>query len=99
MLLPIFSYELKGSAGVLICDSFGESAPGAVKAALTELAGQTSTWIMDLRDNPGGTSTAAAEIISSQTGLKYYPLDTAMAHLDYFSAMKHNIDTLKEALG
>ncbi len=44
-------------------------------------------------------STAAAEIISSQTGLKNYPLDTAMAHLDYFSAMKHNIDTLKEALG
>ena len=70
VLLPIFSYELKGSAGVLICDSFGESAPGAVKAALTELAGQTSTWIMDLRDNPGGTSTAAAEMAGYFLGSK-----------------------------
>lgn len=43
-------------------------------------------------------STAAASIISSETGIPVYPLDMCMSGDDYFAAMYRNIDTLKEAL-
>lgn len=43
-------------------------------------------------------SAAAAEIIVSETNIRCFALDMAMSDRDYFEAMKHNIDTLKEAL-
>lgn len=43
-------------------------------------------------------STAAAEIVAAETGIKIYTLDMAMSCDSYFQAMYHNIDTLKEAL-
>ena len=43
-------------------------------------------------------SDAAASVIASETGAKTYVLTTAMSGDDYFSLMKTNIDTLKEAL-
>ena len=43
-------------------------------------------------------ATAAAQIISAETGVQIYALDMAMAGESYFQAMYHNIDTLKEAL-
>ena len=43
-------------------------------------------------------STAAAEIIANQTGVKVFSLDMAMAGDSYFTAMYQNIDTVKEAL-
>ena len=42
-------------------------------------------------------SVSAAAIIEAEIGIPSYPLDTAM-NTDYFTAMKQNIDTLKEAL-
>lgn len=44
-------------------------------------------------------STAAATVISAETGAKVYSLDMAMAGDSYFDAMYHNIRTMKEALG
>lgn len=44
-------------------------------------------------------SASAARIICAETGITSYPLDMAMGGDDYFAAMKHNIDTIKEALG
>lgn len=44
-------------------------------------------------------SCSAADIIAAETGAKVYVLDMAMAGDDYFEAMYHNIDTIKEALG
>ena len=44
-------------------------------------------------------STAAATVISTETGAKVYSLDMAMAGDSYFDAMYHNIRTVKEALG
>ena len=44
-------------------------------------------------------STAAAQVICRETGVKSYTLDMAMAGHSYFDAMYHNIDTIKEALG
>lgn len=43
-------------------------------------------------------STAAAEIISKETGARIYTLDMAIAGDSYFTAMYHNIETVKEAL-
>lgn len=44
-------------------------------------------------------SASAADIICAETGIRSLPLDMAMSGDDYFQAMYHNIDTLKEALG
>lgn len=41
---------------------------------------------------------SAASIISASADIPVYSLDMAMAGDDYFAAMYHNIDTLKEAL-
>ena len=43
-------------------------------------------------------SDAAASVIAAETGVKTYSLTTAMSGDDYFSDMRANIDTLKEAL-
>jgi zinc transport system substrate-binding protein len=43
-------------------------------------------------------SVSAADIIAAETGVRIFPLDMAMSGDSYFSAMYHNIDTLKEAL-
>ena len=44
-------------------------------------------------------STAAAKVISAETGSTVYELDMAMAGDSYFDAMYHNIRLIKEALG
>lgn len=43
-------------------------------------------------------STSAAGIISRETGCRIFTLDMAMSGDSYFTAMYHNIDTVKEAL-
>lgn len=43
-------------------------------------------------------SVSAAGIIEAEIGVPHYALDMALGGSDYFDAMKHNIDTLKEAL-
>ena len=44
-------------------------------------------------------SSAGANILSAQTGASIYTLSMAMSGEDYFTAMYHNIDTIREALG
>lgn len=44
-------------------------------------------------------SVSAAQIISRETDSKVFALDMAIAGQDYFDAMYHNIDTIKEAMG
>ncbi len=43
-------------------------------------------------------STSAASVISASTNVPVFTLDMAMSGDDYFAAMYHNIDTLREAL-
>lgn len=43
-------------------------------------------------------SVSAADIIAAETGTKVFSLDMAMAGDDYFEAMYHNIDTVREAM-
>jgi ABC-type Zn uptake system ZnuABC Zn-binding protein ZnuA len=44
-------------------------------------------------------SVSAADIIAAETGATAFALDMAMAGDNYFDAMYHNIDTIREALG
>ena len=44
-------------------------------------------------------SPSAASIISAETGAAIFTLNMAMAGDDYFAAMYHNIDAIKEAMG
>lgn len=44
-------------------------------------------------------SAVSAHTIKSETGVEVYALDMCMGNLDYFAAMRRNIDTVKEALG
>lgn len=44
-------------------------------------------------------SISAANIIAIHTGTEIYNLDMGMGAMDYFSVMRYNIDTVKEALG
>lgn len=44
-------------------------------------------------------SVSAPGIIAAETGISTYMLDMGMGSGDYFEIMRHNIDTLKEALG
>lgn len=43
-------------------------------------------------------SDASAGVISRETGVRLFTLDMAMSGDDYFAAMRHNIDTIREAL-
>lgn len=43
-------------------------------------------------------SDASARVIAAETGAALFTLDMAMAGDDYFTAMYHNIDTIREAL-
>lgn len=43
-------------------------------------------------------SVSAADVIAAETGVKVYSLDMAMSGDDYFEAMYHNIDTVREAM-
>lgn len=44
-------------------------------------------------------SLSAPGIISAETGVAVHMLDMAMGESSYFDSLRHNIDTLKEALG
>ena len=43
-------------------------------------------------------SVSAADVIAAETGVKIFSLDMAMAGDDYFEAMYHNIDAVREAM-
>lgn len=58
--IPIVTYEMSGDALAIQCDSFGDSTAKTIAQALTELEEDAAICIVDLRANPGGTSTAAA---------------------------------------
>lgn len=58
--IPIVTFEQDGSAGIITCTSFGTTAPASIQSALQELDEDTAVWIMDLRSNPGGSSTVTA---------------------------------------
>ena len=59
--IPIVTYKrMDDDVGYIDCTSFGGSTAETIQKAITELDPKVSTWVLDLRQNPGGTSDAAA---------------------------------------
>ena len=76
-----------------------ESGSEASAAELIELIEEVEHHNLPAIFTETSGSASAAGVISRSTGAAVYTLDMAMAGDSYFSAMYHNIDTLKEALG
>ncbi len=57
---PIVTYEQVENVGYIDCTSFGDSTVQTIRQALEEMENSVDTWVVDLRTNPGGTSTSAA---------------------------------------
>jgi ABC-type Zn uptake system ZnuABC Zn-binding protein ZnuA len=93
-----FSY-LADAYGLTILASVEEEAGSEVSSKglieLIELVRQHKVIALFMEENG---SDAAAKVISTETGVNLYILNMAMAGEDYFEAMYHNIDTLREAL-
>lgn len=66
--IPIVTYEQRGDAGYIDCISFGSTTARSIQEALADLEADVSLWIMDLRSNPGGDSSATASSASLFTG-------------------------------
>ena len=77
-----------------------EEEAGAETSAhkLTELIGLVEQHNIRAIFTETNGSDASAGVIAAETGVKLATLDMAMAGDDYFTAMYHNIDTIKEAL-
>lgn len=75
-----------------------ESGSEASAAELINLIHTIKDHNLDVIFTERNGSSAAAEIISAETGVGIYRLDMAVAGDSYFDAMYHNINTLKEAL-
>lgn len=76
-----------------------ESGSEAAASELIELIGMVQEHDLPAIFVETNGSSAAAQIISAETGAISYSLDMAMAGESYFDAMYRNIDTIKEALG
>lgn len=90
-----------------LADAYGlEIAAAIEEESGSEASAKTLTELVHLVEHHGLTcvftevngSPSAASVISAETGVPSCALDMAMGGSDYFEAMKHNFDTLKEAL-
>ena len=75
-----------------------ESGAEASAAELIELIQLVDTRHLPAIFTEANGSTAAATIVSAETGVPMFTLDMAISGSDYFTAMYQNIDTLREAL-
>lgn len=75
-----------------------ESGSEASAAELIELINLVSKHNVNAIFTEKNSSGAGASVIAAETNTKTYALDMALSGDSYFSAMYHNIDTLKEAL-
>lgn len=57
-----------GHIGYLVCDAFGDETTGHIADGLVTYADQADRWILDLRDNGGGSMDAALQSITCFTG-------------------------------
>lgn len=93
-----FSY-LADAYGLTILAAVEEEAGSEVSSQglieLIELVREHKVIALFMEENGAD---AAAKVISTETGVNLYILNMAMSGEDYFEAMYHNIDTLREAL-
>ena len=75
-----------------------ESGSEASASELKELIQLVRSYQLPAIFTETNGSTSAAGVIRAETGAAVFSLDMAMAGDSYFTAMYHNIDTIKEAL-
>ncbi len=93
-----FSY-LADSFGLTILKAIEEESGSEASAAeLKELCHLVESHRLTAIFTERNGSASAAGIISAETGANIYTLDMAMSGESWFTAMYHNINTLKEAL-
>lgn len=93
-----FSY-LADAFDLTVLKSMEEEAGSEASASeLKELITLVRTHRLSAVFTETNGSTAAAGVIAAETGTAVFSLDMAMSGDSWFSAMYHNIDTLKEAL-
>ena len=76
-----------------------ESGSEASAQELKHLIGMVAEHTLPAVFTEANGSCSAADVISRETGAAIFSLDMAMGGDSYFSAMYHNIDTVKEAMG
>lgn len=52
---------LEGGVGYIDCDTWGQDTLGHFRELMGEMEDQVGCWLIDLRDNPGGLTDAAAQ--------------------------------------
>ncbi len=75
-----------------------ESGSEASASELIDMIGIITQYQLPAIFTEVNGSGSAAGIISAETGIPVFSLDMAMSGEDYFDAIYHNIDTIKEAL-
>lgn len=75
-----------------------ESGSEASARELKEMIGLVETHQLPAIFTEVSGSVSAADVIAAETGTNIFSLDMAMAGNDYFDAMYHNIDTVREAM-
>lgn len=93
-----FSYLAESFDLTVIMAVEEESGSEASAAALIEIIRLMEDHKIPVIFTETNGSTAAASIISAESGAKCYTLDMTMSGENYFDAMYRNIDTLREAL-
>ena len=93
-----FSYFAESFGLTILKAVEEESGSEASAAELKELIGLVESHQIPALFTETNGSASAAQIISRETGIPIYTLNMAMTG-DYFTAMYHNIDMIKEALG
>lgn len=63
---------LDGGIGYIDCDSFGSQTGTYFVDGMTEYDGEVAFWMVDLRGNPGGYTSAAGEVTNVFIGPCYY---------------------------
>ena len=63
---------LDGRVGYIDCDSFGSETGQYFRDGITEYNDRVDTWLVDLRGNSGGQTTAAVEAIGTFAGAGFH---------------------------
>lgn len=75
-----------------------ESGSEASAAELKELISLVNTYQLPAIFTEENGSTSASYVVANETNIPVYALSMCMSDADYFTSMRYNIDTIKEAL-
>lgn len=86
ILVPNTTFQVRDGAGYIDCNSFGNNTGKLFTDGIRQYNDQVAQWVVDLRGNIGGYSSAAAEALSNFTGSGvkvYYRYANGELHYTY----------------